>query len=132
MRVLVADDNVVNRRMIRMLLGALGHTVDVVEDGALACLATQTQVYDVVLLDLNMPVMDGREAVVSMRARGKPAPRLIIVTADNTAESYAACMAAGADGVETKPLDLAKLSSIMAETASALMTQAGSKTRSMD
>ncbi|MBC7831590.1 MAG: response regulator, partial [Hyphomicrobium sp.] len=121
MRVLVADDNVVNRRMIRMLLGALGHTVDVVEDGALACLATQTQVYDVVLLDLNMPVMDGREAVVSMRARGKPAPRLIIVTADNTAESYAACMAAGADGVETKPLDLAKLSSIMAETASALM-----------
>ncbi len=82
-----------------------------------------------VLLDLNMPVMDGMQTVAAMRAGTQPSPRLIIVTADNTAESYAACMAAGADGVETKPLDLAKLSSIMAEAA---MAHAGSKSRAMD
>ena len=118
--------------MLRVLLGALGHAVDVVEDGALACAAVEAQLYDVVLLDLNMPVMDGMQTVAAMRAGAQPSPRLIIVTADNTAESYAACIAARADGVETKPLDLAKLSSIMAEAASALMAHAGSKARAMD
>lgn len=113
MKILVADDHPVNRNMMKMLLGALGHTVDVVDDGAQACAATEAEVYDLVLMDLHMPVMDGLEAISIIGSRQRPPPRLVVVTADHTVDSRAQCFASG---VQTKPIDLAKLASIIALT----------------
>jgi CheY-like chemotaxis protein len=114
MNILVADDHPVNRSMLQMLLGALGHAVDVVEDGAQACAMTDIKAYDLVLMDLHMPVMDGLQAISAIRARPRTSPRLVVVTADHSAESRDECLAAGADAVETKPLDLAKITAILA------------------
>jgi CheY-like chemotaxis protein len=115
MNILVADDHPVNRSMLQMLLGALGHAVDVVDDGAQACAITEIKVYDLVLMDLHMPVMDGLQAIVAIRARPRAPPRLVVVTADHSAESRADCLAGGADAVETKPLDLGKLTAILSQ-----------------
>jgi len=115
MKILVADDHPANRDMLKVLLGALGHTVDVAVDGAEACAITQAQVYDLILMDLHMPVMDGLQAILVIRGRPQKPPRLVVVTADHSAESRAECLAAGADDVETKPLDLAKLTAIVAQ-----------------
>ena len=97
-----------------MLLGALGNAVDTADDGAQACAATETEAYDLVLMDLEMPVMNGLQAIEIIRARSCPPPRLVVVTADHGAESRAECLAAGADDVQTKPVDLAKLTAIIA------------------
>jgi CheY-like chemotaxis protein len=115
MKILVADDHAVNRNMMTMLLGALGHAVEAVDDGAQACAATEARVYDLVLMDLHMPVMDGVQAILSIRARPQRGPRIVVVTADHSTESHAACLAAGADGVATKPMDVAKLANIVAD-----------------
>lgn len=115
MKILVVDDHPVNRNMLKMLLGALGHTVDTADDGAQACAATEDEVYDLVLMDLEMPVMNGLQAILVIRARSCMPPRLVVVTADHSAESRAECLAAGADDVQTKPVDLAKLNAIVAK-----------------
>ncbi len=114
MRILVADDHPVNRNMLKMLLGALGHAVDLADDGAQACEATDAVDYDLVLMDLHMPVMDGLQAISVINARERTPPWLVVVTADHSAESRAECLAAGADDVQTKPLDVTKLSAIVA------------------
>jgi CheY-like chemotaxis protein len=118
-RILVADDHPVNRTMLKMLLGALGHAVDVADDGAQACAATDAETYDLVLMDLQMPVMDGLKAISVIRSRPRTAPRLVIFTADHSAESRAESLAAGADDVQTKPLDLTKLTAIVAKALEA-------------
>ncbi len=115
MKILVVDDHAANRGMLKMLLGALGHAVDVADDGAQACAATEAKVYDLVLMDLHMPVMDGLQAVSEIRSRPRTPPRLVMLTADHSAESRAECLGAGADDVQTKPLDVAKLAAIVAE-----------------
>jgi CheY-like chemotaxis protein len=115
MKILVADDHPANRDMLKVLLGALGHTVDVAVDGAEACAITEATAYDLVLMDLHMPVMDGLQAILVIGGRAQKPPRLVVVTADHSAESRAECLAAGADDVATKPLDLTKLAAIVAE-----------------
>lgn len=128
MKILVVDDNPMNREMLRELLGALGHAVEIAEDGAQACVATEAHDYELVLMDLHMPIMNGAEAIAVIKARPKPAPRLIVVTADHSVESHAKCMAAGADGVSTKPLNIKKLIAIVA-AAEMVFPQATAKDR---
>jgi CheY-like chemotaxis protein len=81
----------------------------------MACAATEAKIYDLVLMDLHMPVMDGLDATLAIRARPGPQPRLVMVTADHSAESRVECLSAGADDVKTKPVNVAKLSAIVAD-----------------
>ena len=114
LKVLVAEDNIINQRLLVGLLGQLGHTGMVVNDGekALKCLAKMR--VDLVLMDVMMPNMDGLQALAAIRAKeaaeGGHLP-VIMATAHDEPGDAARFKRAGADGYLTKPLDLQRLQS---------------------
>ncbi|NGM20265.1 response regulator [Roseomonas stagni] len=107
LRVLVADDVAANRMVARAMLVAAGHRVDSAADGAEALAAVQRDSYDVVLMDVQMPVMDGLEATRRIRQLDGARQRVpvLAVTASALPEQVAACRAAGMDGHLAKPID---------------------------
>ena len=110
LRVLVAEDNPVNQRIATAMLEKLGHSVDVVGTGREAVDAAQLAGYDVVLMDCQMPEMDGWEATATLRSI--PATRalpVIALTASATTEIREACLRAGMDGYLSKPVRIEEL-----------------------
>jgi signal transduction histidine kinase/DNA-binding response OmpR family regulator len=105
-RVLLADDNRINQRLVATLLQGAGHQVDIVEDGRRAVEAAAEADYDIVLMDVQMPVLDGVQATRRIRAlpppRGKV--RVVALTADAIAGAEHRYLAAGMDGYLSKPL----------------------------
>ena len=111
LKILLADDNPVNCRLAMLMLEKAGHQIDVVNDGALAVEALVGKAYDLVLMDVQMPGVDGLEA--TRRIRALPGERarvpVIAVTADAMAGDEQRCLAAGMDDYVTKPIDRARL-----------------------
>jgi CheY-like chemotaxis protein len=110
LRVLVAEDNPVNQRIAAAMLAKLGHSVDVVGTGREAVDAAQLVGYDVVLMDCQMPEMDGWEATATLRSI--PATRtlpVIALTASATTEIREACLRAGMDAYLSKPVRMEEL-----------------------
>lgn len=107
LRVLAADDNPTNRKVVELMLGAAGAEVISVENGQEALEAWRTGAFDVVLMDLRMPVMDGLEAIRAIRrAEGAGLPRapIIVISANTSTTDVEASAAAGADRHIGKPL----------------------------
>ena len=103
-RLLFAEDNAVDREITRELLQRVGFDVEVVEDGARAVAAAASGAFDLVLMDVQMPVQDGLAATRAIRAAGKGARLPVIaLTANAFAEDRSACREAGMDDVLTKP-----------------------------
>lgn len=111
MRILVAEDNATNRVVARVLLEQLGQRLAFAANGAEAVRAAQAEPFDLILMDISMPVMDGLEATRQIRALPGAAGRLPILalTAHAGRAEQDACLAAGCDDVLTKPLDPAAL-----------------------
>jgi signal transduction histidine kinase/streptogramin lyase/ActR/RegA family two-component response regulator len=107
LQVLVAEDNVVNQRIIVKMLEALGHAVSVVENGEAAVAAVQARRFDAVLMDCQMPVMDGITASRAIRSGPARADIPIIGLSANVFESdQRACLDAGMNAFLGKPLHL--------------------------
>jgi CheY-like chemotaxis protein len=106
-RVLVAEDNQVNQRVAARLLENLGHVVHVVGDGRAALRALECERFDLVLMDVQMPDMDGLEATAELRRReqgtGWRAP-VIALTAHAMKGDRERCLAAGMDAYLCKPI----------------------------
>jgi len=104
-RILVADDNLVNLKLAVALLEKRGFTVDTVENGRLAVDRVLEGDYDLVLMDIEMPVMDGRDATREIRRRRgtRSGPPIVALTAHAVGGQEAACRAAGMDDFLTKP-----------------------------
>jgi signal transduction histidine kinase/DNA-binding response OmpR family regulator len=123
LRVLAAEDNSVNRLVLKTLLGAFGLAPVIVEDGRQAVEAWQSGVWDVLLMDIQMPVMDGLEAVRAIRAaelaEGRRRTPIIAVTANATPQEVATYVAAGMDGCIPKPIDPALLFQTMEDVVEA-------------
>ena len=121
LRVLVVDDVPANRLVARAMLTSAGHHVTCVEDGAVALAAVQHETYDLVLMDLQMPVMDGLEATRRIRALDLPCASvpIVAVTASAMPEQVSACRAAGMDGHLAKPIDRDMLLRLVARFARA-------------
>jgi CheY-like chemotaxis protein len=111
MRVLFVEDNEVNRRVVREMLHAGGIDMVEAEDGRVGLEMIDTQTFDLVLMDLRMPVMDGLTAIrhIRRRADDKAGLPVIVVTADDGASVDADCRAAGADDVMHKPISMSAL-----------------------
>jgi two-component system sensor histidine kinase/response regulator len=111
-RILLAEDNPVNQRMARYMLDKRGYQVDVVNDGREAVDAWTRGQYDLVLMDVQMPVMDGFGAVAAIRSAeaesGRHTP-IIALTAGAFVEDRDRCLAAGMDAYVTKPFTAARL-----------------------
>jgi CheY-like chemotaxis protein len=106
LRILLAEDNEVHQRVGRLMLRQLGHQVDVAENGQDALDAVRRTFYDVVLMDVHMPVMDGLESTRRIRADLAPdrQPLIIAMAASETSDDRTACTAAGMDGYLPKPV----------------------------
>jgi PAS domain S-box-containing protein len=103
--ILVVDDDALNREVALMLLAEVGgEQADVAEDGLQAVDALRTRDYDLVLMDMQMPHMDGLEATRQLRRMGKRMP-ILAMTANAFAEDRARCLAAGMDDFLAKPID---------------------------
>ena len=107
LRVLVAEDNLVNQRVAALLLGRQGHSVTTAPDGAAALIALAEQDFDVILMDVQMPGMDGLEATASIRAQeaitGRHIP-IIALTAYAMPGDRARFLAGGMDSYIAKPI----------------------------
>lgn len=106
LRVLAADDNPTNRKVVELMLGAAGAEVVSVENGEEAVAAWRGGAFDVVLMDLRMPVMDGLDAIRAIRSAEHGAARapIIVVSANTSPDDLAASATAGADRHIGKPI----------------------------
>jgi CheY-like chemotaxis protein len=112
-RILVVDDDRTTLRMLRLQLEAAGHEVETARDGAAGLAKLNRSRFDVVLLDVWMPGMDGLE--VLSRLRGAPSrPRVIVMTADDAPETLLKAVREQAFGYVTKPVEPAELSDTIA------------------
>ena len=115
-RILLAEDNLVNRMVAQKLLAKFGYTADVATNGREALAALASQRYDTVLMDCQMPELDGYETTRTLRREeadgtyGQRPPHFVIaLTANAMAGDREKCLAAGMDDFITKPIDLAQL-----------------------
>jgi CheY-like chemotaxis protein len=125
LRVLVAEDNAVNQKVALAMLRHLGYRADLASDGVEAVEAVRRVPYDVVLMDLQMPQLDGLDAtrrIIAEHAKERR-PRIVAVTANAFAEDRERCLAAGMDDYVSKPL---KTDTLEAALARATRIAAGS------
>jgi PAS domain S-box-containing protein len=111
LRILVAEDNEINRKLVLRTLAAFGYEADVAQNGAQAIAAVRRRAYDLVLMDIRMPEVDGIEAtkfIVGNFPAGRR-PRIIAMSASVMREDVDAALAAGADHYVAKPFSPAEL-----------------------
>jgi len=111
--ILLAEDHPVNRRVMVGLLEHLGYEADLASNGLEVLAALERQSYDVVLMDVQMPEMDGLEVTRHIR-RGHRQPRIVALTAHAMSGDRERCLAAGMDGYLSKPVQIAELEAALA------------------
>lgn len=120
LRILYAEDDVMTQMLLQALAEDLGHKVSLVGDGAAALIRLVGEPFDLLLIDMQMPVLDGLSATRELRRReaASGAPRLpvIMLTANTTPEDVAAAIAAGVDRHVGKPITSQRLKQAIMQT----------------
>ena len=127
LRVLIAEDNVVNQRLAARLLEKQGHSVAVVDNGLAALAALAQQPFDLVLMDVQMPEMDGLETTTAIRAQEQETGRhlpIIALTSHAMQGDQERCFAAGVDAYVSKPMKVDELFAAIDRPAAMSLTQA--------
>src|SRR5205814_4841143 len=111
LRILLVEDNTVNQKLALRLLERMGYRADVAGNGLEALEALQRQNYDVILMDVQMPEMDGLEASRAIHESwpAEQRPRIVAMTANAMQGDRAECLAAGMDDYLTKPIQVKAL-----------------------
>ncbi len=113
-RLLIADDNLINQKVAKKMLESVGFSVKCVDNGSEVIQEISSGSYDLILMDVQMPILDGIEATMQIRQMKNPIP-IVAMTANNTEEDRNACIAAGMDDFITKPLDAGELETILSK-----------------
>jgi signal transduction histidine kinase/DNA-binding response OmpR family regulator len=126
LKVLLAEDHLINQKLAMAMLSVAGHEVTVANDGAAAVEAVRSGEFDIVLMDIQMPVLDGLQATAQIRALPPPKNRVPIMalTAHAMVGAREQYLAAGMDDYLSKPINPAALLSKLADLASALASEA--------
>jgi CheY-like chemotaxis protein len=105
LRILVAEDNAINVKLIKLVLGDLGYRPDIVGNGVEVLAALRRQAYDLLLMDLHMPEMDGIEATrcICREWNKEQRPRIVVLTAALMPQEHRLCLDAGVDELLLKP-----------------------------
>lgn len=113
--ILVADDNKTNQKVIGKILEKAGHSVSFADNGQMAVDMLETHEFDLALMDINMPILNGLEAAKLYRfaSLGRDPTPIFALTADVTEETRVRCMEAGMDGCLSKPIEPARLLAIV-------------------
>jgi hypothetical protein len=112
--ILVVDDNAINLALLAAVVRQLGHNVDEAKDGSIAVGLAAMRAYDVILMDVNMPVMDGYTASRIIRAGGPSCDAMIVAVTAYTDIQYSDDVRnAGIDGVLTKPTTQAEIAAVL-------------------
>jgi signal transduction histidine kinase/CheY-like chemotaxis protein len=117
LRILIAEDNAINQQLIRQILGNLGYCPDCVENGELAVAAAGNKSYEVILMDVQMPEMDGLEATKVIRRQPGRQPIIIALTANAMLGDREECMQSGMDDYISKPVRLDELMRLLKKWA---------------
>ncbi|MBN1657620.1 MAG: response regulator [Anaerolineae bacterium] len=119
LRTLLVEDNAINQKVVLQLLERLGYRADVAANGLEALDALRRQGYDLVLMDVQMPEMDGLEAtrLIMQEWPAERRPRIVAMTANAMAEDRAACLAAGMDDYLAKPIRVEELIRALSRSA---------------
>ena len=114
LKILLVEDNIMNQSVAIHMLSLLGYTADVADNGEHALERLDDTDYDVIFMDVQMPLMDGLEATRQIRIHyTDPAPYIIALTANALDSDYEQCMAAGMDDFLSKPIEISKLKSTL-------------------
>ena len=123
-RILAAEDHPANRKVLTLLLEPFGIDLTLVENGEQAVAAARSQTFDLVLMDVMMPVMDGVAALTAIRSdeavAGRPHTPIHMLTANVFDDDVARYIAAGADGALKKPIEIAALKSVITDAVSTI------------
>jgi PAS domain S-box-containing protein len=123
LRILAAEDNAINQLVLKTLLGQVGLAPTIVSDGQAALDAWEHGAWDVILMDVQMPRMDGPTAARAIRRReaelGRPRTPIVALTANAMAHQVEEYMAAGMDGFLAKPIEVAQLFAALHRAAEA-------------
>jgi len=118
LRILIAEDNATNQKVIMGMLHKLGHSATLAQNGALAVEEFRKQPFDLILMDVQMPVMDGLEAARLIRAESAgDGPYIVALTANAFKEDREECLRAGMNDYLPKPIQLALLKAVLTQVA---------------
>jgi len=117
LQILIAEDYPINQLFAKKVLAKLGYTANLAETGVQVLEALQQKDYDVILMDVQMPEMDGLEATRLIRARDSHQPYIIATTANALPEDEQECLNAGMDEYISKPIDLDELIKVLQNAA---------------
>ncbi len=132
-RILLVEDNVVNQRVASGLLTRRGHHVTLAQDGHEALTRLDQETFDIVLMDLQMPVMGGLDATAAIRAGERASGRhvrIVAMTAHAMNSDRERCLAAGMDGYLSKPIDPAMLFTVVEQDGGTVAPNQRSSRRS--
>ena len=117
-RILMAEDNAINQRVGKLILQRAGFNIDLVSNGSEALAAHRERPYDLILMDCQMPAMDGFEASRQIRQLGVRQPVIIAVTANALRGERERCLEAGMDDYLSKPFQAEQLVAVVKKWAS--------------
>ncbi len=120
MHILIAEDNLVNQKLAMKVLGKLGYSPDIAQDGKEVLEVVSSKKYDLILMDVQMPEMDGLEATRMIRLCLDAQPVIIAMTANSMLGDREECMQAGMDDYISKPVRLEELVTMLEKWAEAV------------
>lgn len=125
LKILLAEDNLINQKLMLIMLKKLGYCANVAGNGAEVLAALGNEMYDLILMDIQMPYMDGIDATRVIRKKWLYGPKIVIITAFSLESYREACLDAGADDFVTKPIKIEELKEAIERNA--IMISLGTK-----
>ena len=113
-KILVAEDNSMNQLLAKKMFAKIGYQIEIANNGQEACEMASTNNYDIIFMDIHMPVMDGLEATIEiLKSKPHQLPIIVAMTANVIKEAEEECLAVGMKDIITKPFTIDQLRKLL-------------------